>query len=182
MGIVNRMGELGTFVLETGEVSELTIREGDRIVRRESVESFRRLSEKYVPLNGRREFVKCFRDIFEPLCKALSPVEMWVAMAVVPLIATNSGILEYRNGKKVTTAGLCEMYWKEMSDRSIYRGIAGLVEKGVLAKCRVGGKALLVANPYIYQRGTQANATLLGLFEDTEWAIWAKESPSISRK
>ena len=182
MGIINRIGDLGTFSVETGEVTEITIRNGDRIVRRESVESFRRLSEKYIPLNGKREFVKCFRDIFEPLCKTLSPVEMWVAMAVVPLITTNSGILEYRNGKKVTTAGICGMYREKMSDRSIYRGIAGLVEKGVLAKCRVGGKALLVANPYIYQRGTQVNATLIGLFEDTEWAKWAQESPSISRK
>lgn len=30
MGIVNQIGELGTFSVETGEVTEITIRKGDR--------------------------------------------------------------------------------------------------------------------------------------------------------
>ncbi len=130
MGIINRIGDLGTFSVETGEVTEITIRNGDRIVRRESVESFRRLSEKYIPLNGKREFVKCFRDIFEPLCKTLSPVEMWVAMAVVPLITTNSGILEYRNGKRSPPPGYVGCTGRKCAIAPSIAGSLGWWKKG----------------------------------------------------
>ena len=57
-----------------------------------------------------------------------------------------------------------------MSERTAERAITELCQRGVLAKCTVENKRAFIMNPSVMQNGSRANATLLALFKDTEWA------------
>ena len=175
MAIVNRGSPLLTVDTETREITPLVINSGDRIVRGESIRSFMEMQDKYVPLNGGRDFVKIFPDIAERLFRKLSPIESSTLYLILPFVGANHGILIHGNGEFVTRKYIVEHYGDAVSARTIDRAMHGLFRKGVLAKCYIKDKVAYIANPYIFQRGSKANATLLALFENTEWSH-AKET------
>lgn len=169
MGFVNNGNPLYTIDSDTGEYTGLVIGSGDRVVRSKSVESFKKLQDDYIPFNDGRDFVKVFPDLAAKLCKRLTPLEMWCVIAIQPYIASNSGILMYRNGKFLSRGYLVDEYKNDQSERNIDRALSGLISKGILAKCKIGGKVAYIANPHVFQRGSKANATLLSLFRYTDW-------------
>lgn len=170
MSLVNRGSALLTVDSGTGELTPIVINTGDRIVRRESVASYRELQDKYVPLNSGREFVKLFPDVAAMLFRRLSAVELSVLYLLLPYVGANHGILVHGNGEFVTRKFLVMQYADVVSARTIDRALSGLVAKGVLAKCYIRGKTAYIANPYLFQRGSKANATLLTLFDKAGWA------------
>lgn len=138
--------------------------------------NFKRLREEYVPCNDGRGFVKMFPDIAGKLLRGLCPSELWLMVALLPYIGANSGILQHPNGRFLTRGNLVEQYADIQSTRTVDRALSGLLTKGILAKCIIRGRAAYLANPYVFQRGNQANATLLTLFDPSRWKSGAGET------
>lgn len=154
-------GEVMTGVIEDGDIVTIT-KAGSRNV-------FKRLSEESVELNKGRSFVKVFPDTADRLARRLNGAELWMTYAIIPYISVNSGILQHGNKQFLTRAHLLEIYDGVQSRSNIDRAIHGLVAKGILAKCTISGKVAYIANPYIFHRGSRANATLLTLFKGAGW-------------
>ena len=170
MNIRNNGAPVRMFEMETGEDIGIEVNSGDmiRVIRGESIASFKALLENSVVINSGREFIKQFPEISERLCNALTPQEMWLLTALIPYVGANSGVLKLSNGEFLSRRHIVERY-HNVSDRTIERSLSGLVEKGVLAKCYVKNKRAFIMNPYVLHRGSKANATLLTLFSKTEW-------------
>lgn len=168
---VNNVSPSQLIDTDTGELVT-TVNPGDRvrITRKESIESFVKIQEEYVELNKGRNFVKQFPDISERLCETLNGNELWLFTFLIPFVGTNSGVLKLRNGIAVDRRALVKMCSANMSKSVLYRAVDGLIAKGILALCYVGDERYYVMNPHVCQRGSRANATLLTLFRNTEWA------------
>lgn len=169
--MINRGDALLVVESGTGSVAAV-VEPGDsiRIVRGESIRSFQALRDTMIPLNNGREFVKLFPDVSAALSRRLTPIELSVLFLVIPFIGMNSGILVHGNGEFVTRKYLVALTEGQYSTRALDRALSGLVAKGVLAKCYIRGKTAYIANPYLFQRGSKANATLLTLFDKAGWA------------
>ena len=170
MRLVNSGAPLYIVSADTGE-SVLEVAPGDTVTltRAASRAHFRQIREDYVPCNDGRGFVKLFPDIACRLLRSLCPSELWLMMALIPYIGTNSGILQHPNGQFLTRGHLVKQYAELQSARTVDRALSGLLEKGVLAKCTIRKRVAYLANPYVFQRGNQANSTLLGLFDPVRW-------------
>lgn len=156
----------------TGDVVDMVINAGDkvRVIRKEQAEAKRKMEENTVPLNGNRHFVKQFPDQSARLCERLSPNGIWLLYALMPYVGMNSGILRVRNGQFLKRIDILKKCAPSMSERTVDRAVTELCHRGVLAKCTVENKRAFIMNPYVMQNGSRANATLLALFKETEWA------------
>ena len=170
MGFQNNGSPLYTVDSQTGELTPLVIDTGDRVIRSRSVQSYREIREEYVSLNEGRPFIKLFPDMAAALTERLTAAEIQTLFLLLPYVGINSGILMHTNGKFLTRKHMVSRYADARSTRTLDRSMQGLVRKGVIAKCYIQEKMAYIANPYLFQRGSKANATLLTLFEKTEWA------------
>jgi hypothetical protein len=172
MDFTNNLSSMRLIEDETGAVLDVAIHKGDkvRIIRKEQQEAKRKYEENTVALNTGRKFVKQFPDMSARLCRRLSPNAVWLLNMLTPYVGVNSGILRYKNGgflKRIDILGLCG---ETMSEATVDRVVAELCQRGILAKCAIENRRAFIMNPYVMQNGSRANATLLALFEDTEWA------------
>ena len=168
MDFINDRSATRLFAEDTGEIADIVINPGDRvrIIRKEQIEA----SKKTIPFNSGRRFIKQFPDLTARLCERLSPNAIWLLNVLIPYVGTNSGILRFRNGtflKRQDITGRCS---GAMSESTADRAITELCKRGVLAKCTVENRRAFIVNPYVMQNGSRANATLVALFKDTEWA------------
>lgn len=168
---INNRADTSLIDVDTGEVVT-TIGVGDkvRITRKASIDSFAKFQSETVELNSGRQFVKQFPDISERICSVLNANEVWLFTFLTPYIGTNSGVLKLSNGWTIGKTEIVKLVSHSMSKTTTYRTIDGLLSKGVLARCYVQNEMYYVVNPYVCQRGSKANATLLTLFSKTEWA------------
>lgn len=171
MDIINNANGMILSDVDTGEVLVDSIQPGDkvRIIRKEQLEAKRRLEADTVPLNNGRKFIKQFPDMSARLCERLTPNAVWLLNLLMPYVGMNSGIIRHRNGAFVKRTDIVRLCGTILAERTADRAISELCEKGVLAKCTVKNKRAFIMNPYVMQNGSRANATLLGLFKDTEW-------------
>lgn len=172
MDYINSTSAMRLVEDETGAVLDVVINSGDkvRVIRKEQVEARRKMECDTVLVNSGRKFVKQFPDQSARLCERLSPNSVWLINALCPYVGINSGILRFRNGRFLKRSDILEKCSSAMSERTAERAISELCQRGVLAKCTVENKRAFIMNPYVMQNGSRANATLLSLFKDTEWA------------
>ncbi len=172
MDITNHSSAMRLVEEETGDILDVVIQAGDklRITRKEQAEAKRRFEENTVPFNNGRRFIKQFPDLSARLCERLSPNAVWLLHNLSPYVGINSGILRFRNGNFLKRTDITRLCGRSLSDRTADRAITELCQRGVFAKCTVENKRAFIVNPYVMQNGSRANATLLALFKDTEWA------------
>lgn len=172
MELTNNASSMRLVESETGTVLDVVINAGDkvRVIRKEQADAKRKLEMSTVPLNGDRKFIKQFPDISAKLCERLTPNAMWLLQVLIPYVGINSGILKNRNGTFLKRSDILVKCVRSMSERTADRAVTELCQRGVLAKCTVENKRAFIMNPYVMQNGSRANATLLSLFKDTEWA------------
>lgn len=171
MDFVNRCASMRLFDIESGEIPDIEINPGDkvRIIRASTIDAHIEVSKEYVPLNNGRHFVKIFPDVLGKLCRRVGRDGVLLINVLLPYVGTNSGVLRHRNGTFVTRQFIVDECEDIMGRSSVDRALSQLVRHGVLAKCYVKDKKAYIMNPYIYQNGSKANATLLTLFSNTEW-------------
>lgn len=172
MDIVNNVGGMFLVEKETGTVVVEDIEPGDkvRIIPAVQVTAKKKLESDTVAFNTGRRFVKQFPDLSGKLCEHLTPNAVWLLQLLIPFVGINSGILRHRNGVVLKRTDIVRLCGAALAERTADRAVSELCEKGVLARCTVQGKRAFIMNPYVLHNGSRANATLLGLFKDTEWA------------
>ncbi len=172
MDIINDVGGMLLVERETGTVLVDDIGPGDkvRIIPAVQVTAQKAMQADAVDFNTGRRFVKQFPDLSGRLCERLSPNAVWLLTMLIPYVGINSGLLRYRNGQFVKRTDIVRLCRSALAERTADRAVSELCDKGVLAKCTVQGKRAFLVNPYVLHNGSRANATLLGLFKDTEWA------------
>lgn len=173
MDFINNQSRMALVDMGTGDIADMEINPGDvvRVIRATSIEARQTMSKEYVNVNTGRKFVKVFPDMAQRLSHRLTPNELWVLNALLPYIGMNSGILKHRNGEMLSRRNIVDICGDSLSPSTVDRSVKRLIEKGVLCRCIVADRNAYIVNPYIYQNGSKANATLLALFKETEWAV-----------
>ena len=81
----------------------------------------------------------------------------------VRYVMFTSNLIAYPNGFPLTHKNISEIM--KCSICTTKRVMSELVDKKVVARCRVGKSYKYFANPYIFCKGTSFNATLVEMFK-----------------
>ena len=113
-------------------------------------------------LNKRREFTKVFLDLSEIVDDLSSPAAKFLCK-LIGYVRYISNLIAYPNGVPLTHKNISEIMRCSMVTTK--RVMSELVDKKVVARCRVGKSYKYFANPYIFCKGTSFNATLVEMFK-----------------
>ena len=114
-------------------------------------------------LNKEREFTKVFLDLSEVVDDLSSPAAKFLCKLIGYVMYT-SNLIAYQNGVPLTHKNISEIM--KCSMRTTKSVMGELVDRKVLARCRVGRSYKYFANPYIFCKGTTFNATLVEMFKE----------------
>ncbi len=155
-----------THVKEENRRNCVELNEGDRIIRKKSIDFLKNTDE----IQKTEMYVKFFLKSASILAREkLSSTEMSVCLEILQYIRYDTGYLAYENGTKLTLDDIkkrCDF----ISNTSVVRAIDELVDKKILAKVKTGKENNYLVNPYIFMRGARVNKTLSKTFENTKWA------------
>lgn len=155
-----------TYVKEENIRHNVKLNEGDRILRKKSIDFLKNTDE----IQKTEMYVKFFLKSASVLAREkLSSTEIAVCLELLQYIRYDTGYLAYENGSKLTLDDIkrrCDF----ISNTSVVRAIDELVDKKILAKVRTGKENNYLVNPYIFMRGARVNKTLSKTFENTKWA------------
>lgn len=155
-----------TYVKEENRRNCVELNEGDRVIRKKSIDFLKKTDE----IQKTEMYVKFFLKSASVLAREkLSSTEMSVCLELLQYIRYDTGYLAYENGTKLTLDDIkngCDF----ISNTSVVRAIDELVEKKILAKVRTGKENNYLVNPYIFMRGARVNKTLSKTFEQSKWA------------
>lgn len=142
------------------------LNEGDRIVRKKSIEYLKNTDE----LQKTEMYVKFFLKSASVLAREkMSSTAMSVCLEMLQYIRYDTGYLAYENGIKLTLEDIknkCGF----ISSASVVRAIDELVDKKIFARVKTGKENNYLVNPYIFMRGARVNKTLSKTFETSRWA------------
>lgn len=142
------------------------LNEGDRIVRKKSIEYLKNTDE----LQKTEMYVKFFLKSASVLAREkMSSTSMSVCLEMLQYIRYDTGYLAYENGIKLTLEDIknkCNF----ISSASVVRAIDELVDKKIFARVKTGKENNYLVNPYIFMRGARVNKTLSKTFETSRWA------------
>lgn len=113
-------------------------------------------------LNKRREFTKVFPDLSE-IVDDLSSAAAKFLCKLIGYARYTSNLIAYPNGVPLTHKNISEIMRCSMVTTK--RVMSELVDRKVVARCRVGKSYKYFANPYIFCKGTSFNATLVEMFK-----------------
>jgi|LSQX01.3.fsa_nt_gb hypothetical protein len=149
---------------DTGEINA-TIFEGDRILRRQSIDYLK----DTVELLPNESYIKTFIKPLSQLSEVLSGPEMFMTYYLLQYLSYDSGLLMHANGKLLTRKRICDELGQ--SERQVDRTLESLKEKEVIKKV-LGAKreVSFLVNPWLFMRGKRINKTLHDLFKNSQWA------------
>jgi hypothetical protein len=136
-----------------------TIDDGDRIVRKSSVEF---LCDT-VAWGVGRPFIKVFIDYFPKVAEELSGGAVGLMSVIATYIAYRSNLLCNRSSNNPLSNKDIEDI-TGISKASVARYMDELVDAKVLFRGKTGKSYQYYANPYIYCRGSKINKTLEAMF------------------
>ncbi len=113
-------------------------------------------------LNKKREFTKVFKDLSEIVDDLSSPAAKFLCK-LIWYVRYTSNLIAYPNGVPLTHKNISEIM--KCSMVTTKRVMSELVDKKVVARCRVGKSYKYFANPYIFCKGASFNATLVEMFK-----------------
>ena len=142
------------------------LNEGDRIVRKKSIEYLKNTDE----LQKTEMYVKFFLKSASVLAREkMSSTAMSVCLEMLQYIRYDTGYLAYENGIKLTLEDI-KSKCKFISSVSVIRAIDELVDKKIFARVKTGKENNYLVNPYVFMRGARVNKTLSKTFEASRWA------------
>lgn len=162
---------------ETGQVvDELFV--GDKIVKmKDKKAKMEYLSNHMLDFNKNRSFVKMF-DFDKDILDEINGNEAIFILKLFNYISYEDGVIRrggHRNGKILNMKDLSSEI--NIPYDSLRRIIVSLTKKGVLytgkIACSEDPSHLvkgIVANPYLFMRGSKMTYSTLNLFENTKWA------------
>lgn len=109
------------------------------------------------------QYTKVFSDTMRVVGKELSPTECKIIMLLMSYIRYDTGMVATLKGNPITNDDIEKIV--EMSRKTVFKTMDGLVKKRIFAKNRVGVCNQYFANPYIFLRGSYINKTLKAMFK-----------------
>lgn len=154
---------------DTGEIIDY-IYEGDSILREKSKD----VNEKYERnFNKGESFLKVYDKVMPILGKKLSNAEFAFTMQLLPFISYRDNVLK-SEGKILDIKELSQCM--DVGYDNARKLVSSLTKKGVLGKHVTGciekptiKLQCITVNPYIFNRGTQMDRTVIALFKDSGW-------------
>jgi hypothetical protein len=110
------------------------------------------------------QYTKVFSDTMRIVGKELSPTECKVIMLLMSYIRYDTGMIATLKGNPITNDDIEKIV--DMSRKTVFTTMDGLVKKRIFAKNRVGICNQYFANPYIFLRGKYINNTLKAMFKN----------------
>lgn len=161
---------------ENGEIVEefngkriVGLNDGDRVVRKASIEYFKNKKEQYVVKNV-GGYYNCLSETFTKvnieemrlLLGALDVCECCFLFAVLPYVGYLDCKIRYDNGKCLSVKDFVRL--TNMSSSKVYKVIKSLEDKAVI--CKV--KKEYYVNPWLFSRGNKIDKCLKGMFGEYE--------------
>ena len=171
----------GVIDYDTGEVTD-EFYEGDRYRKYKASDSKKRddyLKTHILGFNKDKSFVKLFDAVIPILNEHLTPPEFKLAICLASHVSHEDCIL--RKANRVDSSPLdihdvCKIYgYKYDYCRKLFRK---LISKGIIGKHITGSiipeydgdiKEIYTVNPYVYFRGINVNASVIGFYKDSGW-------------
>jgi methenyltetrahydromethanopterin cyclohydrolase len=154
---------LDIVVRETGEIIS-SLNEGDRILRKQSIEHL----QNRVEILGEEQFIKTYTKPLTRLARSLSGAEMNMIYYMMQYISYDSGALKHQNGQLLTRKHMAEEMG--LSERTVDRLLHGLKSKKVISHNYIGKEVQYFVNPWLFMRGKRINKTLYEMFRNSDWA------------
>jgi len=149
--------------IKTGEVTG-EIRQGDRIIRKESVKHF----YKTIDIPKNLNYVKWNRDTMSELRKEKLSANQWQIVATLAeYFRYESGLISYSNGKPLKVEDISKL--SDISRSACFKDMVILIDKKIIAKTKVGHDIKFYINPFIFAIGKKMSNSLYIMFEDTKW-------------
>lgn len=152
--------------MDTGEVTEFG--EGDRILRKASLDSFSRIKEKKKQYEDWQinTFIKGNIEELRKVMKELDVYEKAFLYSIIPYISYEDCCLKYDNGKEIGFDTLVEI--TGISKGKLSSVIASLVEKDILYKGKNSRNVQYFVNPWLFCKGNRINKVLKTMFKNYE--------------
>lgn len=153
---------------ETGEIRD-EIKYGDSIVHANP--QYEKIKRKYTKkFNKKEAFVKVYQYGIEYLSYALETKELAIATKLIRFINYNDGVLRDDNGYILNIQQLSDILYEPYD--YLRQIMSKLIKKGIFAKTEINNdnnkykkQKCLVANPYIFFKGIDAENWAKNLFE-----------------
>ena len=142
--------------MQTGELSEL--REGDRILRKESIDAYKRHSK------DARSFIKGNTEEMRKLAPLLSVNEKAMIFALMPYTAYRTCLIQYSNGREVSFQDIVKI--SGMCRNTAAETIRKLILKDILYRGKNSRNNQYFINPWIVYRGAEFNSVLAEMFKN----------------
>lgn len=156
---------------ENGEIIEgrvAILNEGDRVVRRRSLE-FLKGKEKRKPIHVGEyiniladNFVMCHLDELKLISEALDMYEKGMLMTVMPYVGYEDCCIKKGDGTPLNVNDFTKL--TGLSKSKVYKIVASLIEKNILYKDKKG----YFVNPWLFYKGTKLNKDLIYMFGEYE--------------
>lgn len=157
----------------TGEITS-ELYPGDRIVRKTSVESYKKNIKKNEKNDNNEEIefiywnTKSFYKVNVAELRLwlddLSQAEKAFLFSIAPYISFDDCHLQYGNGVDIGTEDLIKI--TQMSRGLVYKTISSLIEKDILYKGKNSKNRQYFVNPWLFCKGNRINKVLKTMFKN----------------
>lgn len=144
------------------------LNEGDRILRKASLESFSRIKEKNKQYENWQinTFVKGNIEELRKIMSELDVYEKAFLYSITPYISYEDCCLKYDNGKEIGFDALVEI--TGISKGKLSSVITSLVAKDILYKGKNSKNVQYFVNPWLFCKGNRINKVLKTMFKNYE--------------
>lgn len=151
--------------IETGEIMG-NLYEGDKIVRKESTESFLENEEKSKEtiLWDADPFYKGFIRELKMIMPELNIYEKVVIFSILPYISYEDCCIKNKNGADIGTEELVVL--SGINRGQLYKTINSLIKKDILYKGTNSRNRQYFVNPWLFCKGKQINKVLQNMFHN----------------
>lgn len=136
------------------------IYEGDRIVRKESVEFLK----ETIPWKIKDPFIKMFPESLRVVALNSSGTELAIIMSLIECIDYDTGMLSSHKGFPITNIDIEEI--TGFNKKTIIIAMDNIVCNKILSRNKVGRSYQYFANPFIFMKGKRITTTLHAMFKN----------------
>ncbi len=148
---------------DTGDIDK-HMYEGDRILTPKQEDFL----QTHTQICKKEDFIKIFIKPLLLLSSELTNTEAWFVTYLLQYLDYQTCILKYTRKKNLEVEHMVEDLG--YSDKTVYRILKSLDDKGVVARVSTEGHLYIYMNPFIFLKGKYVENSLIDMFKETKWA------------
>lgn len=140
------------------------LEEGDRIVRKESVEHLNKFDQvEYPQYSKLRKMTSRVLNV----CN-LSGAETIIFLTLAEAADYKTQIAKHDNGKMITRDALKDIL--DMNYQTVKRSISKLIKHGLIVEANTEFGRVFIVNPFLICKGNKTYKTVTELFKEKKWS------------